>query len=256
MKTLITTLLGCAALMLAGCGKSPATAPLTEPAPTLAELLSDDFRSTEDRARDAGRKPAEVIAATGIAPGMRVLDLIAAGGWYTEVLSIAVGPGGHVTAHNTAFTLQMRDGANDIAMSARLANGRLPNVSRLTKETHEISAADGPFDAALTALNLHDIYGRSGEAGVTAVMAAVFSALKPGGFFVVIDHEGVAGNDNVALHRMQKSDAIRAAEAAGFVLDLDSDILRNPADDMSLHMRDESVSGKTNRFLLRFRKPQ
>jgi predicted methyltransferase len=222
----------------------------------LAELLAGDSRSAEDRARDAGRRPADVIAATGIEPGMNVLDVIAAGGWYTEVLSIAVGPSGHVTAHNTAFTLQMRDGANDIAMTARLADGRLPNVSRLTKETHEISAEDGPFDAALTALNLHDIHGRGGDAGAAAAMAAVYSALQPGGFFVVIDHEGVAGNDNVALHRVQKSDAIRAAKTAGFIVDLDSDILQNPADDMSLHMRDESVSGKTNRFLLRFRKPQ
>jgi predicted methyltransferase len=250
MKTLIPALLLGTALMIAACGKGPA------PAPTLTELLASDSRSAEDRARDAGRRPADVIAATGIDPGMSVLDVIAASGWYTEVLSIAVGPSGHVTAHNTAFTLQMRDGANDIAMTARLADDRLPNVSRLAKETHEISAEDGPFDAALTALNLHDIYGRGGDAGAAAVMAAVYSALKPGGFFVVIDHEGVAGNDNVALHRMQKSDAIRAAETAGFVVDLDSNILYNPADDMSLHMRDESVSGKTNRFLLRFRKPQ
>lgn len=259
MNTQNTALLVSAALMLAACGKEstpePVNVALPEPVPSET-IAAGATRSEEDRARDVGRKPAEVIAAMGIVPGMRVLDLIAAGGWYTEVLSNAVGPDGHVTAHNTPFTLQIRDGANDIAMTARLADGRLANVSRLNTEAHEITADDGQYDVALTALNLHDIYNRGGEVGAVAVLSSVYSVLKPGGFFVVIDHEGVAGNDNAELHRMLKADAIRTAEAAGFTLEVDSDVLRNPDDDMTLFMRDESVSGNTNRFLLKFRKPE
>lgn len=264
MKTLRTALLVSAALIFAACGESStpestpaASTPVAEKqaaAPDLATLLT--ARSEEDRARDAGRKPAEVIAAMGIKPGMNVLDVMAASGWYTEVLSLAVGPDGHVTAHNTARALQMRDGANEIAISARLADGRLPNVSRLDKDAHELNADDGPFDAAITALNLHDIYNNAGDEGAIAMMAAVYSTLKPGGFFVVIDHEGLPENDNAALHRMVKDDAIRVAEAAGFALDTDSGILHHHSDDMSMHMRDESVQGKTHRFVLKFRKPE
>lgn len=265
MKTLRTALLVSAALSFAACGESstpdagntvapPAAAAKKMVATDLATLLA--ARSEEDRARDAGRKPAEVIAAMGIEPGMNILEVIAGGGWYTEVLSIAVGPEGHVTAHNTPGALQARDGANEKAISARLADGRLPNVTRLNVDTHEISPDAGPFDAAFTALNLHDIYNRGGEVAAVASMTAVYKVLKPGGFFVVIDHEGLAGNDNVEMHRLVKADAIRVGEAAGFVLETDSGVLHHHSDDMSKHMRDESVQGKTHRFVLKFRKPE
>jgi len=239
MKTLRTVLLVSAATLLALGG--PANA---------------DGRSDADRARDDGRKPAEVLEFLGIGPGMNVLDVMAAGGWYTEVLASTVGPDGHVTSQNTARALKMRDGANEKALSARLANGRLPNVSRLNKETQDLSAADGPFDAALTALNLHDIYNGAGEQAAIAVFSAVNASLKPGGIFGVIDHEGIAGNDNAKLHRIVKADAIRVAEAAGFVVEAQSDILQSDIDDMTQHMRTEGIRGHTNRFVLRLRKPE
>ena len=264
MKTHRTALLVSAAISLAACGDSSAPDPApaeTSPAVEEQVMAQDlatkpaDNRSEEDRARDAGRKPAEVIAAMGIEPGTNILEVIAGSGWYTEVLSNAVGPDGHVTSHNTPGGLQRRDGANEKALSARLADGRLPNVSRLNKNTNEISPQDGEFDAAFTALNLHDVYNGGGEEGAIATLAAVFAVLKPGGYFVIIDHEGLAGNDNTALHRMVKADAVRFAETAGFVLDTDSDVLQNDTDDMSAHMRD-SDPGTTNRFVLKFRKPE
>jgi predicted methyltransferase len=265
MKTIPTALLVSAALSLVACGDSsapdtapPETSPAVEEqatAPDLASMLTDN-RSEEDRARDAGRKPAEVITAMGIEPGMNVLDVIAAGGWYTEVLANAVGPDGHVTAHNPARVLQFREGAYEVAISARLADGRLANVTRLNKNTEELTAEDGPFDAALTALNLHDIYNRGGDEVTIAALAAVYASLKPGGFFVIIDHEGLAENDNAELHRMVKADAVRVAEAAGFVLDTDSGVLHHHSDDMSKHMRDDSVNGMTHRFVFKFLKPE
>lgn len=253
-----------AALTLAACGGEPevesaaktAADPGQTVVPDLAILLVSESRTEADRARDAGRKPLEVIAALGIEPGMKVLDVIAASGWYTEVLSLAVGPDGHVATHNTAFTLQMRDGANEQALTKRLANDRLPNVSRLDKEIADFSAEDGRFDAALTALNLHDIYNRGGDAAAIGAMRAVYSVLKPGGVFGVIDHQGIDGQDNEALHRMWKTDAIRVAEAAGFVVEADLGVLHFHDDDMTKHMRDDSVRGRTHRFLLKLRKPE
>jgi predicted methyltransferase len=260
MNIIRTALLVSAALLVAACGEKSAVtsvAPQTEPAPTtLRDRLTHESRSAEDQARDAGRKPADVIEFLGIEPGMSVLDMMAASGWYTEVLSIAVGPTGHVTAHNTPGALQMREGANELAISARLAGNRLPNVSRLNKETTELAPADGPFDAGLTALNLHDIYNRGGDAAAVAALTAVFSALKPGAVFGVIDHEGSAENDNVALHRMLKADAIRVAAAAGFVLEAESDLLHFDVDDMTQHIRADGLRGYTDRFVLRLRKPR
>ena len=263
-KSPYSTLFLVAALALTACGGTTepetveaAAAPAAEPAaPDLATVLASDFRSEEDRARDAGRKPAEVIVALGIEPGMNVLDVMAGGGWYTEVLSLAVGPDGHVTSHNTAFALQIRDGVNEKALAARIAEGRLPNVSRLNKEVAELVPDDGPFDAAITALNLHDIYNRGGEEAAVGAMRALYGVLKPGGVFGLIDHQGLEGQDNAELHRMLKADAIRVAEAAGFVVQEDSDVLHSDIDDMTQHMRTDGIRGFTNRFLLRLRKPE
>lgn len=250
-----------ASLTLAACGGDTGTesaAPVAdEPtARDLAMLLASESRPAADRERDTGRKPAEVIAAVGIEPGMNVIDIIAAGGWYTEVLSIAVGRDGHVVSQNPPFVLQMRDGANEIALSERLANDRLPNVSRLNKEIAELTLDDGPFDAAITALNLHDVYNRNGEEAAIGMMQSVFAVLKPGGVFGVIDHQGNEDQDNVAVHRMLKSDAMRVAEAAGFVVEADSGILHVHTDDRTQHVFAEGVRGKTHRFLLVLRKPE
>lgn len=259
---LYITILTAVVLSMSACSKSPEPA-ATEPAPAasepapatpdLASRLAASDRSAEDKARDATRKPAEVIEFLGIEPGMTVIDIIAAGGWYTEVLSHAVGPEGKVYAQNPAVILQMRDGVNDKALTARI-DGRLGNVERLDVEVAEI-AAHGPFDAAITALNMHDIYNNFGEEGAVGALTVIYNSLKPGAVFGVIDHDGVPENDNKALHRIPKADVIRVAEAAGFVVDGESDILRNDIDDMSLGVFDESVRGKTNRFLLRLRKP-
>ena len=224
-------------------------------APDLRTLLAADSRPEEDRARDAGRKPARVIEFLGISPGMRVIDVIAAGGYYTEVLSLAVGPQGHVVAQNTDRVLQFRDGANEKAISARLADNRLPNVSRLNKNFDAMDASDGPFDAGITALNFHDIYNGSGPDAAVSVMQTIFSVLKPGGVFGVIDHVGVADADNTALHRIEIEKAIETAEAAGFVVEAQSDLLRNDTDDHSQGVFAEGLRGNTDRFLLKLRKP-
>jgi len=98
--------------------ESRTTTPEAAPAADdLESRLADASRAEADRARDAGRKPAEVLAFLGIEPGMSVLDLMAGGGYYTEVLSLAVGPEGQVVAHNTDAALQVRDGANEKALT-------------------------------------------------------------------------------------------------------------------------------------------
>ena len=228
-------------------------------APDLATMLAGESRFSGDRERDAGRKPLDVVAFVGIEPGMNVIDVIAAGGYYSEVLSLAVGNDGHVTAQNPAVVLQMRDGANEKQLSERLANGRLPNVSRLNKEIAELAPEDGPFDAAMTGLNLHDIYNNYGEGGAIGAMKGIGAMLKPGAVFGVIDHhgaDGADGADNKELHRIRVEDAIRVAEAAGFVVEAQSGVLHVHDDDLKDNVFDEGRRGKTHRFVLRLRKPE
>jgi len=226
-----------------------------ESGPDLRTLLASENRAAPDRARDEGRRPADVVEFLGIEPGMRVIDLIAAGGYYTEVLSLAVGEGGHVVAQNSPAVLQMRDGANEKAISARLADNRLPNVSRMNKSVADLLPEDGPFDAAVTALNFHDIYNRRGAEATVGALQKITSILKPGAVLGIIDHVGDAGADNAALHRIEIVHVLEIIEAAGLIVASDNDLLRNEADDHSLFVFDESVRGKTDRFLLKIRTP-
>ncbi len=185
-----------------------------DPPAKLVDRLASESRAAADRARDAGRKPADVIAFLGIQPGMKVIDVIAAGGYYTEVLSLAVGADGVIYSQNPEVVLKFRDGANDKALTARLEGGRLPNVRRIDAGVADVDIAAGSLDAALTALNLHDVYNGSGPEVAGAFLLAVHRLLAPGGVLGVIDHSGSAGANNEELHHIQESiveDAVIAA---------------------------------------------
>lgn len=253
------------AFLLVACGPSAPEAPAeveapaeaAEPAaapaaPDLASMLAN--RPEEDRARDAGRKPAQVLDILGVEPGMDVIDLIAAGGWYTEVLSIAVGPEGSVTAQNPGWMHAFRDGAITAGLDVRI-NERLSNVSKLDIEWTELATMDAQYDVAISALNIHDVYYFEGREGADQFAAAVFKVLKPGGVFGVIEHVGNPDGDNETLHRLDRALAIEILTGAGFVLEEDSDLLANPDDDHTQGVFTEGLRGNTDRFLLKLRKP-
>ena len=222
---------------------------------SLAERLAASDRAEADKKRDENRKPGDVVVFLGVTPGMTVIDLIAAGGYYTEVLSLAVEGEGRVYAQNPPRVLKFRDGANDKAMTERLKGNRLPNVQRLDQDLPEIELSPGTVDVAITALNFHDIYNGSGTAAAEAFLGQVLKLLKPGGVLGVIDHSGGAGNDNAKLHRIEEDNVREAASQAGFEVIESSDLLRNPADDLSAGVFDPAIRGQTDRFLLKLRKP-
>lgn len=221
----------------------------------LKAALENPNRPEADRARDAGRKPVQVLEFLGIGEGDVVLDLMAASGWYTEVLSIAVGATGTVYSQNPAANLLFRDGANDKALAARLANDRLPNVIRLDSEFDKIGVATGTLDAAITAMNIHDIYNSSPQAA-EGLLAVIKVILKPGGILGIIDHAGVAGADNAALHRVEVAKIKEIAISAGFEIVGESDVLANPDDDGSTGVFGADMRGNTNRFLLKLKAPE
>jgi predicted methyltransferase len=218
----------------------------------LATTLAD--RPEGDRVRDSGRKPAEVLGIVGVEAGMDVLDLIAAGGWYTEVLSVAVGTDGNVTAQNPGWMHGFRDGALTAPLAVRVSE-RLSNVSLLDNEWTDLAEMEPQFDVALSALNIHDVYYIEGREGADQFAAAVYNVLKPGGVFGVIEHVGNPDGDNEALHRLDRALAIEILTAAGFALEDDSGLLANPEDDHTKSVFAEGLRGNTDRFVLKFRKP-
>lgn len=254
------------AFILAACGQSEpdamataeeAAAPAVEAAPAMmgiATKLAASGRSDEDKGRDAGRKPAEVLEFFGVKPGMAAIDLMAAGGWYTEVLSVAVGDSGSVAAQNPSFLLAFNDGAMGTALSERIGD-RLTNVTRVDSDWSELGMSGAQYDFALSALNMHDTYYMQSPEDSAVFMASTYSVLKPGGVFGVIDHAGNADGDNGKIHRMDKDLAIKLATAAGFVVEAESDLLANSADDHTQGVFSEGIRGNTDRFVLKLRKP-
>jgi len=213
-----------------------------------AALASPD-RPQADKDRDAARKPIETIQFAGIKTGQTVLEVIAAGGWFTEVLSAAVGPTGKVYAQNPGF-FTSRPG---FAEAEKARNDRLKNVTPVHGDLPDASVTGKP-DVALTALNLHDIYNSQGEAAAVALCKGVYDSLKPGGTFIVIDHVGIAGQDNAQFHRIQIQQARDVLTKAGFKIEAESDLLKNPKDDHTKGVRDPSVAGHTDQFLIRAKK--
>ena len=216
--------------------------------------VNETSRPQADVARDAGRKPFAVLDFLGVEPGMTTMDVLAAGGYYTEALSEAVGDDGIVYAQNFAMMLRFGKGRNDRALTDRLAHNRLSNVRRLDREFDDLGLVRGSVDVAITALNLHDIYNRSPE-GAQGMLQVIYGVLKPGGVLGIIDHVGNKGADNAKLHRMDPALAIAAAEAAGFTVER-SELLVNSDDDHTQSPFATGIRGNTDRFLLKLTKPE
>jgi predicted methyltransferase len=218
----------------------------------MRAALAAPERAADNKARDAARKPIETVQFFGIETGETVVDMIAAGGWFTEVLSAAVGPTGKVYAQNPPFLVQ--------ADAERALHGRLGNVEAVHVALDQAGLA-GNVDTVVTAQNLHDIYNgyadqAGGEAPTVAFLRALHDVLKPGGVLGVIDHVGVAGEDNAALHRMQLQQARDAIVKAGFTIEAESTMLANPRDDHTKNVFDPAIRGQTDQFMIRARKPR
>ena len=249
MKRLITM---ASTLLLVACAASTGTDSSDDSDESSA--ASNEFRSAADRGRDDGRKPDRVLGVLGVIEGMTVMDVMAASGYYTEILSLAVGDSGRVYAQNPAGMLRFRSGANDLALNARVFNGRLPNVRRLDREFPDLGLTEGSVDVPITALNFHDVYNTSPEAAA-GMLQAIKRVLKPGGVLGIIDHAGRPGANNTQLHRIDKALVVTAAEQAGFTIDVDSDVLANPDDDGSQMVFAPGTRSNTDRFLLKLVKP-
>jgi predicted methyltransferase len=225
----------------------------SEPAQHLIDAVATADRPAADRLRDTHRKPAEVLAFFGIAPGMKVADLVAGSGYYTEILAAAVGPEGTVWAQNHRWVLER---FGDEGISKRLAKPGLANAVRWDRELEELGLPEGELDAVVMVLFYHDTYWQGVDRA--AMNAEVWRALEPGGVYGVIDHQAEAGSgdrDVKTIHRVDAELVKREILAAGFVLEAESDVLSHPEDDRTRNVFDESIRGRTDRFVYRFRKP-
>lgn len=247
----------CAALALAAL--LPLAGANAVPADVAAAVAASD-RRPQAIAADEGRRPAEVLNWIGLEQGDHVLDYFSGGGYYADIIARAVGPDGRVTAWNPAGTT----GNAEIEAAFERLTARSPNISYVTSPVTELSFPAESFDLVLFHLAYHDAYWENEEYQVpridpAIVTRAVFAATRPGGIVAVIDHVAPAGGDTRAVveatHRIDPAVVRADFERAGFVFDGESELLRNPGDDHARSVFDESVRGRTDRFIYRFRKP-
>jgi predicted methyltransferase len=228
--------LGLALVMNSGVLAAPA-------ADFVAKLASED-RPLEDRQRDGARRPYQVINLLGISEGMTVVDVGAGGGWYTRVLSAAVGPSGKVYMQQGPRGLQQNGGAAFTALAASLGNVEV-SFDNLGDMPANIA------DAAVTALNIHH---NNDERG-TAVMQELAHVLKVGAVAAVIDHIATEASP-ANSHRIDPERVKRWIAAAGLELVTESDILRTAADDHTLSVDAPELGRNVDRFLFVVRKPR
>ncbi len=228
-------------------------------AAVAATAVADPARLDEDRKDDERRKPATALEFFEIAPGMTVFEIEAGAGWYTELLSHAVGPEGSVVMQNPPGFLSFVGEQ----VNARLANNRLANVRQSLSIFDSFDATDASADLVTWVQGPHELYYKPDDGSMlgdpSKSYAEIYRITKPGGVFAVIDHSAVAGAPATTgddLHRIDRAIVVAMAEAAGFKLEAESGFLANPDDPRTIAVFDPAIRGHTDQFALRFRKPR
>ena len=248
-KTIITSLvtLGLASLLSVSFVQAKSMADKQ-----FMSAMQSSERAEADKARDENRKPDKVMEFFGVKPGMSVLEILASGGYYTEVLSHRVGDTGKVYAQNNKFILEVLNGRFAKEFDARTANNRLNNVIHYKSEFNEIGLKK-QIDVVTIVLNYHDFYSNIAKEKRISILKELKATLKPGGVLGLIDMESGTEVHNKDLHRIHHQKVRDEFKEAGFVLDAEADFLRNANDDYSKMVFDSSVRGKTDRFVFRFK---
>jgi predicted methyltransferase len=246
-------LLAATALMLT----APAIA-ADAPAYVTAAVSNPD-RSAEETARDANRKPADMVTFAGIKPGDTVIDLVPGREQYfTHIFAKVVGPKGHVYSYMpTELDAEVKQFKITLPPDGTV-DPKFPNATFVHKPLNDLDVP-GKVDVIWTSQNYHDFHDKfMGPIDLAKFNKAVYDKLKPGGVYIVLDHAAAAGSglrDTDTLHRIDPAVVKQEVLAAGFKFAGEDDSLKNPADDHSKKVFDPSIRGKTDQFVYKFVRP-
>jgi predicted methyltransferase len=220
----------------------------------IAKAVADPARPADLRTIDALRLPAQTLAFSGVRPGMTVGEFYPGGGYFTTMLSEVVGPSGHIYGIEN----QGWKGAAE-ADAKLLADGHWKNVSIDTKPFGTVSFPK-PLDLAWVTQNYHDLkIPEYGKVDTVEFDRAVYKALKPGGIFFILDHQGAPGLTEAQiskLHRINREVVIKEVTSVGFKLVAEGNFLRRRGDNHRLPIFDKTIQGHTDQYALRFVKPK
>ena len=223
----------------------------------VAAAVSNPQRPAEDLEKDKNRKPAQVLSFFEIQPGMTVLDLFSGGGYYTELLNSLVGEDGKVIAHTNEAYIPF---SGEIYQK-RYVDGRLAQTTTIITEANDLDLEENSLDAAMLVLTWHDFLFADEENGWQDIdedllIDKLCNAMKPGGVLGLIDHVANSGGDPAqvakSMHRVDPQLVRDSFADSCFKLEAEAAFLRNKKDDHTLAPFDQSVRGKTDRFVFRF----
>jgi predicted methyltransferase len=225
-----------------------ATVPATIPE-HVRRAVDAPERSAEARERDANRKPAEILAMSGIQPGDHIIEIAGIGQYFTTMLAAAVGPDGMVDVYDLPYTEQFAGEAS------RAFDAAHDNVA-YHQEDYSAVAFPQNVDAVFNVLYYHDLGPQNID--TAAFNKKLYDSLAPGGIYLIIDHkaeDGSAWRDAGTIHRMGVETIKEEVTAAGFELVVDSDLLANPQDDRTQMVFAPGTRGTTDQAFFIFRKP-
>jgi predicted methyltransferase len=194
----------------------------------------------------------------GVKPGAQIAEILPGGGYFTRIFSKAVGPSGHVYALVPERPANAPADMPDLAgkVKAIAADANYSNVTVVIQPLNKL-VTPTPVDLVFTAQNYHDLHNFPID--VVAFNRTILASLKPGGLYVVLDHSAPAGSglqDTKTLHRIDAEAVKQEVTAAGFEFVGASDVLANASDTRTAMVFDPSIRGKTDQFILKFRKPK
>ncbi len=229
------------------------------PTAKMKAAVADTARPAADTARDENRKPAEMLAFAGITPGKMVVDMLPGGGYFTRIFAKAVEPGGRVYAYfGTQYDARLKGQGKDPDFQFTDLKQTYKNLGVIHGYLPQF-VTPAPVDVVWTAQNYHDMHNKQYAMDVNEVNKSIFKSLKPGGYYVIIDHKAAesAGDDvTETLHRIKESTVKKEVEAAGFKLVAEGKDLTFAGDDGTKRVFENDIRGKTNQFMLKFQKPR
>jgi predicted methyltransferase len=215
----------------------------------IRKAIESPMRPAEQKARDANRKPAELLTLSGIKPGDRVVEFASFGQYFTAFLADIVGPKGKVYMYDLPYTEKRAGAASRAFVAAH------PNCTYELIDYNKLQLPER-LDIVFNVLYYHDL--SINDIDVASLNKRIFAALKPGGVFFIVDHNAAPGSgrrDTKALHRIDPEVIKQEVTAAGFELVEESHLLAHPEDDHTKMVFAPGLRGVTDQTIFKFRKP-
>lgn len=240
-------------MLLLGAAEAQDEFPATEA--KLKAALAMEHRSPENRARDENRKPIEAMRFCGLREDMTVLEFGPGSGWYTEILGPVLNEKGRLIVAYKDSWMESLDPLLARNFMSAVEKHPIPITWNSEEKRFDVGEITYNLENVDLALNIRE-YHNLDEGGADRLNRATHAALKPGGYYCIIDHTRRHMEPDYHENR-RRADPVKVileVQAAGFELVDSSGLFFRPDDELRFEVGRKTVTGNTDRFSLLFRK--